>query len=146
LRDEAESVAAFIERHAKAGIPLAGIGHKKYRVGIPDPRVAVLATFTGLLKKTPCVDIARSVEAITTRKSGSLILNVDGILAALFLDMLAEKEKYSQEDLHILISQEFFNALFIIPRTVGFIGHALEQKKNDEGLFRLPEDLLFTDE
>lgn len=146
LSEGKETITEFIERHAKAGIPLAGIGHKKYRVGVPDPRVAVLATFAGLLKKTPCLDIARSVEEITTRKSGSLILNVDGILAALFLDMFAEKEKYSNEDLRILIAQEFFNALFIIPRTVGFIGHALEQKKNDEGLFRLPEDMLFTDE
>lgn len=141
-----ETLAEFIERHAKAGMPLAGIGHKKYRVGMPDPRVAILATFAGLLKKTPCLDIARKVEEVTTAKSGSLILNVDGILAALFLDMFAEKERYSGEDLRRLIDQEFFNALFIIPRTVGFIGHALEQKKNDEGLFRLPEDMLFTDE
>ena len=33
-------------------------------------------------------------------------------------------------------------ALFIIPRSVGFIAHFLEQKRNDEGLFRLPDDLL----
>lgn len=144
LAEEKESVSEFIERHAKAGIPLAGIGHKKYRVGLPDPRVAVLSTFTALLKNTPCVTIARNVESVTTRKNGSLILNVDGILAALFLDMFKEKEKFTEDELHILIAQEFFNALFIIPRTVGFIGHALEQKKNDEGLFRLPDDLLFT--
>ncbi len=38
---------------------------------------------------------------------------------------------------------EFFNALFVIPRSVGFIAHFMEQKKNDEGLFRLPDELLF---
>ncbi len=146
LQKKTETVSDFIERHAKAGTPLSGIGHKKYRVGIPDPRVAVLDTFKGLLKSTPHLDIAREVESVTTRKNGSLILNVDGMLAALFLDMLMELEKYTDEDIDILISQEFFNALFIIPRTVGFIGHALEQKKHDEGLFRLPDDLLFTQE
>lgn len=40
----------------------------------------------------------------------------------------------------------FFNAFFVISRTVGFIAHFLEQKKNDEGLFRLPDHLLFTKE
>ena len=47
-------------------------------------------------------------------------------------------------ELQELIDAEFFNALFIIPRTVGFIAHFIEQKRNDEGLFRLPDELLFT--
>ena len=46
-------------------------------------------------------------------------------------------------ELRTLIDAEFFNALFIIPRSVGFIAHFMEQKKNDEGLFRLPDELLF---
>jgi ATP citrate (pro-S)-lyase len=138
-----EDAAPFVEKRTKGGNLLAGIGHRKYRVGIPDPRVTAISQFSTLLKKHPHYDFARSVEEVTTRKSGNLILNVDGAIAALALDVLAECEKLSREELRELAGAEFFNALFVIPRTVGFIAHFMEQKKNDEGLFRLPEELLF---
>ena len=134
---------AFVQERTKSGKLLSGIGHRKYRVGIPDPRVAAIAQFAELLKKHPHYDFARAVEKVTTSKNGSLILNVDGAMAALFLDILAECEGYSKEELQELIDAEFFNALFVIPRSVGFIAHFMEQKKNDEGLFRLPDELLF---
>lgn len=138
------SASAFVENETKAGRLILGIGHKKYRIGIPDPRVAALSQFAELLKTHPRYDFARAIEEVTTAKSGSLILNVDGITAALFTDILAECEGLGDEQIKTLIDAEFFNALFIIPRSVGFIAHFLEQKENDEGLFRLPEELLFT--
>ncbi|HEV3244768.1 MAG TPA: citrate/2-methylcitrate synthase [Candidatus Paceibacterota bacterium] len=138
-----ESAAVFVEKRTKGGKLLAGIGHRKYRVGIPDPRVAAIAEFAALLKKHPHYEFARAVEQVTTAKNGSLILNVDGVIAALALDILAECEKCSREELRELADAEFFNALFVIPRSVGFIAHFMEQKKNDEGLFRLPKELLF---
>ena len=64
-------------------------------------------------------------------------------MAALLLDILLECEEMTQIELQEIIDVEFFNALFIIPRTVGFIAHFIEQKRNDEGLFRLPDELLF---
>jgi ATP-citrate lyase alpha-subunit len=64
-------------------------------------------------------------------------------MAAILLDLLQEKEGYSDHEIGELIDAEFFNALFVIPRTVGFISHFIEQKRNDEGLFRLPDELLF---
>ncbi len=134
---------AFVENKTKGGNLLAGIGHRKYRVGIPDPRVASISKFAELLSYHPHYDFARSVEEVTTAKNGKLILNVDGVLAALMLDMLTEKEGMKKEELQELVQAEFFNALFIIPRSVGFIAHYMEQKKNDEGLFRLPDELLF---
>lgn len=141
--ESGEEAAAFVERKTRGGHLLAGIGHRKYRVGIPDPRVAAIAEFSTLLTAHPHYDFARAVEAVTTGKNGSLILNVDGVMAALLLDMLAEKDGFSSADLLALIDAEFFNALFVIPRSVGFIAHFIEQKKNDEGLFRLPDALLF---
>ncbi|HWO07607.1 MAG TPA: citrate/2-methylcitrate synthase [Candidatus Paceibacterota bacterium] len=138
-----KDAAAFVEEQTKGGKLLSGIGHRKYRVGLPDPRVAALSEFATLLKKHPHYDFAREVEKVTTGKNGTLILNVDGAMAALFLDILAECEGLSREELHELIDAEFFNALFVIPRSVGFIAHFIEQKKNDEGLFRLPDELLF---
>lgn len=138
-----KEAAAFVEEKTRAGELLAGIGHRKYRVGIPDPRVEAIAQFASLLTKHSHYDFARAVESVTTAKNGNLILNVDGVMAALILDMLAEKDGFTDAELQELIDAEFFNALFVIPRTVGFIAHFIEQKKNDEGLFRLPDELLF---
>lgn len=138
-----ESASDFVERKNKAGELILGIGHRKYRVGIPDPRVEALSAFADLLKKHPHYDFARAVEKITTGKNGSLILNVDGLVAALLLDILTEAEGYSDAQLKELTDAEFFNAFFVIPRTAGFASHFIEQKRNDEGLFRLPDELLF---
>jgi citrate synthase len=135
--------AQFVEAQNKVGQLLSGIGHRKYRVGIPDPRVAALSEFAELLDRHPHYDFARAIETETTAKNGNLILNVDGVMAALLLDILQEKDGYTDQEIAELIEAEFFNALFIIPRSVGFIAHYIEQKRNDEGLFRLPDDLLF---
>ena len=56
------------------------------------------------------------------------------------LDVLSEKEKLSTGELERLIESEFFNALFIASRTVGLLARALDQKRLDEGLFRLTEE------
>lgn len=138
-----QTASEFVEAQTRAGQLIPGIGHKKYRVGIPDPRVETLSAFAKKLKKHPHYDFARGIEKVTTAKSGSLILNVDGVIGALLLDLLTECEGCSKERLQELADAEFFNAFFVIPRTVGFIAHFLEQKQNDEGLFRLPDELLF---
>lgn len=135
--------AAYVEARNKTGKLLSGIGHRKYRVGIPDPRVAALSEFSSLLQTHAHYEFARAVESVTTGKNGNLILNVDGVMAALLLDLLQQKEGYTDAEIDELVEAEFFNALFIIPRTVGFIAHFIEQRRNDEGLFRLPDDLLF---
>ncbi len=136
----------FVETMNKQGTLISGIGHRKYRIGMPDTRVARLAQFADELDTHPHYDFARAVESVTTAKNGSLILNVDGAIAALALDILSEAEGYTNDELTELIETELFNAFFVIPRTVGFIGHFLEQKRNDEGLFRLPDDLLYESE
>ena len=138
-----QSAAAFVEDRARNSILLSGIGHRKYRAGIPDPRVAALSSFTTLLTRHAHYDFARQVEAATTAKNGSLILNVDGVIASVLIDILIECDGFSSVQLQELLDIEFFNALFVIPRSVGFISHFMEQKRNDEGHFRLPEELLF---
>jgi ATP citrate (pro-S)-lyase len=61
------------------------------------------------------------------------------------LDILESKEGFDEESLHELIEIDFFNALFVIPRIVGLTAHYLDQKRLDEGLFRLPdEDVLLS--
>lgn len=132
--------AELVEDRAKAKQLISGIGHKKYRSDLPDPRTTILAEYANRLGIHSYFDFAKDVEAITTQKKGNLILNVDGCIAALMLDVLSVKEGYGTQELDRMIKADFFNALFVIPRTVGFISHYLDQKRLDEGLFRLPND------
>ena len=103
-----------------------------------------LIRFAEGLKKMRYLNFAREVEKITSNKKSNLILNADGAIAAVLLDILAEKENFATDNLEELIEIEFFNAYFLLPRSIGFVGHYLDQKRLDEGLFRLPkEDILY---
>jgi ATP citrate (pro-S)-lyase len=137
---DGKSAYDFVEDFALKKVYIQGIGHKKYRIDMPDPRVAEIKEFANRLNKKRFLDFALQVEKITTEKKGNLILNVDGAIAAVLLDFLSEKEGYSDEKLQDLIQQEFFNALFVLSRSVGFIAHFLDQKRLDEGLLRLSSE------
>jgi ATP-citrate lyase alpha-subunit len=137
---DGKSASAFVEEFASKKIYIQGIGHKKYRIDMPDPRVSELKKYAEKLEKKRFLNFSLEVEKITTEKKGNLILNVDGTIAALLLDYLSEKEGYSDEQLWDLIQQEFFNAIFVLSRSVGFTAHYLDQKRLDEGLLRLSEE------
>ena len=135
--DAKEFVAGFT---GNGGI-IPGIGHKKYRIDTPDPRVSVLvAKFSNNSNGDTYLNFAKSVEAVTTGKKGNLILNVDGTIAAIMLDILESELNYSPEQLQELIDIEFFNAIFILSRSAGLIAHYLDQRRNDEGLLRLSDN------
>lgn len=133
----------LVEQKARSKQMIGGIGHKKYRLDLPDPRTHVLMMYAENLSAHPYFNFARQIEAITVQKKGNLILNVDGYIAALMLDTLAQEECMSEDEIDKLIEADFFNTLFIIPRTVGFLAHFLDQKRLDEGLFRLSDDDVF---
>jgi citrate synthase len=65
---------------------------------------------------------------------------VDGAIAAGLLDLLSQCEGYSDQELSDLVGTEFFNALFVLSRSVGFMSHYFDQKRNDEGIFRLGDE------
>lgn len=120
---------------------IPGIGHKKYRIDTPDPRVSALTKqFTGNQNGDRYLKFAQGVEAVTTAKKGNLILNVDGAIAAIMLDLLESELDYSPEKLQELVDIEFFNAIFILSRSAGLMAHYLDQRRHDEGLLRLSED------
>ena len=136
----------YVESIAKKRGIISGIGHKKYRVDAPDPRVSLIIGFTKELKQTSYTDFATEVEKITTAKKGNLILNIDGAIAAVLLDLLSEKEGLTEKELLELVDAEFFNAFFVLSRAVGFTAHYLDQKRRDEGLFRLsPKEINYID-
>jgi succinyl-CoA synthetase alpha subunit len=129
--------ADLVEQLAAQKSHISGIGHKKYRIDLPDPRVQRILKFSDQLTQKRFTTFALAVEQETTHKKGNLILNVDGAIAAVLLDLLAEKEGYSMEQLQALVDVEFFNALFILSRSVGFMSHYFDQVRMDEGIFRL---------
>lgn len=139
---ENKNPVEFVEEFAKQKIYISGIGHKKYSLDMPDKRVVEILKFSEKLSEKKFTSFAKNVEKITTGKKANLILNIDGAIAAVLLDILSEKEGYSKSQLQELIDSEFFNAIFVLSRSVGFIAHFLDQKRLDEGLFRLDEDMV----
>ena len=75
-----------------------------------------------------------------------MILNVDGATACLLLDILEGDEKLNKNQINEVLDSGFCNALFVFARSVGFIAHYLEQKRLDEGLFRLPDGMVISEE
>lgn len=135
--------ARVVEDFAARKEYIQGIGHKKYRIDAPDPRVPILLKLIGKIPH-PHLDFALAVEQVTTAKKPNLILNVDGALAAILLDLLVHEEQLARDEIQTLLDAEFFNAIFVLSRSVGFIGHYLDQKRLGEGLFRLPDDQVLT--
>lgn len=134
------SADEFVSQMARQGQNIPGIGHKKYRADDPDPRIRIIKNEVGVVGKY--THFALDVESITTRKRANLILNIDGYIAAVMLDIFHDYEKLTKNEIRTIIDSEFFNALFVYARTVGFIAHHIEQKRIDEPLFRLPQDLI----
>lgn len=129
----------FVEKFAKKGRYIPGIGHRKYTTDNPDPRVEKILDFAKNLKKKKYTTFAQEVTRITTRKKSNLVLNIDGAVAAVLLDILAEKEGFSEKQLRQAVATQMPNALFVLSRAVGLAAHYLDQKRIDEGLFRLPK-------
>ena len=137
--------AAFIEAMKQQGIPIPGIGHKVKSIRNPDQRVELLKQFAKQnFPSTKHLDYALQVEKITITKAENLILNVDGCIAALFLDALESSQQFNPEEIKEIIEIGYMNGLFALSRSIGIIGHVLDQKRLKEGLYRHPtEDILY---
>ncbi|MEK7594539.1 MAG: citrate/2-methylcitrate synthase [Patescibacteria group bacterium] len=132
---------AFVASFKANGGIIPGIGHKKYRIDSPDPRVnGLVKQFGGNSNGDRYLKFAQGVEAITTSKKGNLILNVDGAIGAIMLDLLESELGYDHDKLQELVDIEFFNAVFILSRSAGFMAHYLDQRRHDEGLLRLSDN------
>jgi hypothetical protein len=92
---------------------------------------------------TKHLDYAIGVEEYTLQKAANLVLNVDGCIGALFLDLLHSSGCFSQKEMDDIISVGYLNGLFVLARSIGLIGHALDQKRLQQPLYRHPwEDVL----
>jgi citrate synthase len=116
---QSRTAAEFVEEFASKRQYISGIGHKKYRVDLPDPRVLEILKFAEALGQKRFTTFALDVEKVTTAKKGNLILNVDGAIACVLLDILSEKEGMNDEELKRLTEIEFFNSLFVFHDLLG---------------------------
>jgi len=125
-------------------IRIQGIGHKLKTLENPDKRVELMKNFAKAnFKDTPVLNYALSVEAVTTQKKSNLILNVDGTIGVLLVDLLKELE-FSDAEIDQMIAMGTFNALFVLGRSIGFMGHYFDQNRLHQGLYRHPlDDILY---
>jgi len=97
-------------------------------------------------KKTDYLDYALEVEKLTTAKKNKLILNVDGGLAVIFLDLM-ENCGFSKNEINEIVENGALNGLFVLGRSIGLIGHILDQYRLKQGLYRHPwDDILYLKE
>ncbi len=136
--------AEFLNHMKKLGVPIPGIGHRIKSLRNPDLRVVGLKKFAAEhFPATPLLDYALTVEQLTTSKKDNLILNVDGTIGILMVDMWRALG-YAEDEINEFISSGTLNAFFIAGRTIGFIGHVLDEKRLAMPMYRHPmDDILY---
>lgn len=132
----------FVKQHKI----ISGIGHKHYNIYQPDNRVKLLNEYVDqYFTRQDTITYARSVEKITVQKKHNLILNVDGFIAVSMIDGFLSAG-FNQEEIEDIINNDVLNAFFILARTIGFIGHHIDQKRLRQDLYRAPEyDVAYID-
>jgi len=136
--------AEFLGYMKKQGVPIPGIGHRIKSLKNPDLRVEGLKKFAKeYFPATPLLDYALTVEQLTTSKKENLILNVDGTIGILMVDMWRALG-YTEEEINEFIESGTLNAFFIVGRSIGFIGHVLDEKRLAMPMYRHPmDDILY---
>ena len=118
-----------------------GIGHRIKSINNPDKRVEIIKNYVlENFPQCPVLKYALEVEKVTTSKKPNLILNVDGCIAVCFVDLLRSSGSFTRTEADEYIKNGCLNALFVLGRSMGFIGHYLDQKRLKQGLYRHPWD------
>jgi ATP citrate (pro-S)-lyase len=132
----------FVNDMKVKGENIPGIGHLVKSVTNPDMRVTQLKEYVfKTFPKTDLLKYALEVEAVTTQKKGTLILNVDGCIGITFVDLLWScPDLFTKEQASEIINLGCLNALFVVGRSIGLFGHIFDQKRLAQPLWRVPYD------
>ena len=142
---ESISPEDFIKNMKKTNTNIPGIWHKVKSKFNPDTRCKILEELAQKFPVWKHLDFAKSVESLTLEKKANLILNVDGYIAAMLLDIF-EDLGMDYEEKKMYVDVWVFNGLFLLSRSIGFIGHAIDQKRLGEWLYRTSwNDILYTE-
>lgn len=135
--DSGMDAATFVNTMRKKNTLIMGIGHRVRTIQNPDMRVKIIKEYAKAhFPTTPVLDFALEVEKVTTKKKATLILNVDGCIAACFVDLLRNCGAFDLNEANELLDNGCLNGLFVAGRTIGFIGHYIDQKRLKQGLYR----------
>ncbi|OQW95613.1 MAG: ATP citrate synthase [Beggiatoa sp. IS2] len=131
----------FVNSMKDKGVNISGIGHRIKSVQNPDVRVSILKD---VAKKhfpaTLLLDYALEVEKITTSKRNTLILNLDGVIGMCFVDMMRSCGLFTREESDMYVEMGALNGMFVLGRSIGLMGHYLDQKRLRQPLYRHPWD------
>jgi len=131
----------FVNAMRKKGQLIMGIGHRVKSINNPDMRVVILKNYAmEHFPATPLLKYAVDVEKITTSKKPNLILNVDGLIGVAMVDLLRNCGCFTRAEADEYVEIGALNGLFVLGRSIGFIGHYLDQKRLKQGLYRHPWD------
>eukprot|EP00397_Hematodinium_sp_SG-2012_P001222 GEMP01001223.1.p1 GENE.GEMP01001223.1~~GEMP01001223.1.p1 ORF type:complete len:1110 (+),score=290.64 GEMP01001223.1:109-3438(+) len=131
----------FVTIMKKRNKLIMGIGHRVKSVTNPDKRVELIKDFAFThFKDHKVLNYVLEVEKITTAKKANLILNVDGAIAACFVDMIRSCGAFTDEAAGELLEYGCLNGLFLLGRSIGFIGHYVDQRRLRQPLYRHPWD------
>ncbi|KAJ7544522.1 hypothetical protein O6H91_09G081600 [Diphasiastrum complanatum] len=136
----------FVESMKGKGIRVPGIGHRIKSRDNRDKRVELLQQYArSHFPSVKYMEYAVIVETYTLSKASNLVLNVDGCIGSLFLDLLASCAMFSQQEIDEIIEIGYLNGLFVLARSIGLIGHTFDQRRLKQPLYRHPwEDVLYS--
>lgn len=116
--------ADVVDDFKKRGERLSGFGHRLYSVDPRTQELLKIAKDLGFFGKY--VKFALSLEAELSKGDKKLPLNIDGIIAALLLEMG--------------FSSKVGKGVFIIARTPGLVAHVVEEALREKPVRRLSDD------
>lgn len=88
-----------------------------------DKRVELLQKFAQThFPSTKYMEYAVEVETYTLSKANNLVLNVDGAIGSLFLDLLAGSGMFTKAEINEIVEIGYLNGLFVLARSIGLIG------------------------
>jgi len=120
---------------------IMGIGHLIKSVDNRDKRVAILQEYVlTTFPDTSVLRYALEVEKVTTQKKANLILNVDGLVGTAMVDLVRGCGAFTREEADAYIKNGVLNGLFVLGRSIGLIGHFLDQVRLNQPLYRHPWD------
>lgn len=145
--DKGVNAKKFVDDMKRENKLIMGIGHRVKSLTNPDKRVVIIKEFAkNSFPNTDVLDFALSVEQVTTQKRANLILNVDGCIAACFVDMMRSCGAFTRAEADELISYGCLNGLFVLGRSIGFMGHYIDQLRLKQSLYRHPvEDISYVE-
>ena len=116
----------FVEKSLKEKKVIYGFGHKVYKEADPRTKQLLAICEEEKFESMFITEVLAIEKALEEKKGKKICLNVDGMMAAILLEMG--------------FSSEAGRGVFIIARTPGLVAQAVEEKENEKPVRRVDEE------